>query len=120
MTGDAEREGRRDELAWAAVHRRVETSAWHRVDRAVAGVLAEARERGLLDKPWTVYLFPDDAGVGRRPYVSIDPSGQWELAEEGGGGDVGSHASSERPGIYTTSNALALRVSYVLDHVFDG
>lgn len=115
----AERKRRRDELAWAAVGEQIEQGAWRRVDRAVAEVLALARDRGLLATTWKVYLVDDDDRSQSRPYVTIDPAGQWELAEEARSGDVTSHAASDRPGVYTTRNALALRVSYVLKHAFD-
>ena len=70
MADDHER--RRDELAWAAVHRGVESGSWRRIDRAVATSLPAARERSLLDPPWKVYLFPTN---NRSVTRAVWPSG---------------------------------------------
>ena len=117
MTDD--RELRRDERAWAEIHRSIESGSWRTINRAVATSLPAARERGLLDAPWKVYLFPPDERTATRAHVTIDPSGHWMLAAEGRDGDVTTHATSDRVGIYATHVGLASRVRYVLRHVFD-
>ena len=65
-----------------------------------------ARQQGVLDSPWTVYLF--DAHRG--PHMTVDPSGGWMLGEEGGI----VYASSQQPGICRASNTIVARVRFAL------
>ncbi|MBJ7341810.1 hypothetical protein [Mycolicibacterium sp.] len=100
-----------DDRAFAAANRSREKANWEALARSVSDVTVQARQQGLLDAPWTVYLFgSEDSRAADRPYVTLDPSGRWEL------GDVGPtiYAVSDRPGICRASNAMVSRVRFAL------
>lgn len=74
--------------------------------RNVADVTGQARQQGLLNAPWTVYLFDDRHG----PYLTVEPSGEWTLGEWGGI----LYAVSGQRGVCRASNAIVARAHFAL------